>query len=730
MRGFATTDARVVVTAGQTSMVSIDLALAPETINVVAASEILTTGNTLAPAAAMASRELDPFVPGTGFQGAVNMFGSVMATPTGVNIKGGRPNQTGVQLGVATLVDPASAIAHIPLPDDAIESVTVMPNPYGVEYGRFLSGLVVIETRRAGDRWRFQGSRVIPTVRSARGELFRFRVDTFGPRFAAGGPIIRDRVFLEQTGQLRYSSSDVQSRPESELRISKYFSSFSRVDANLSPRHSLVATVGLFPSAISFENLGTFTPPDATVGLDAFATQVAVTDRARMTDETVNEATMQVFRSRTDAVPQGSAPMELQLETTLGNFFNRQHRISTSVQLVETLTVPRNGPLGVHRFKIGLDVIAARYDGTSDSRSVLIERVDGTLARRLDYAGASRQSASSADVVVFVQDRLQLNDRWHVEAGARIRRDDIINHVSFTPRIGTALTLTSSGSAVLRGGIGLFHGRTPSAVGAFDSFTNFVDTRFAQDGVTPLASPVGVGPVTAPDLETPRSRTWDLGVEYHHGPAWDFHTIVISRDSRGEFIVVPTLTAARGELRLSSSGASTYRDLELGVHYTHGATMDLEALYNWSAARGDLNTLAASFDTVMAPVVGANEYAPLPVDAPHRLFVRGRALPTPRWLLLGVMDWRTGVPYSTVNETLDFVGPRNDRRFPNYTRLELGLEHRLELFRWRPWIGVRATNVFDAFLPNDVQANTSSPAFGRFYNSEDRRIRLHVRFVS
>ena len=730
LRYFVTTEVGVVVTAGRTTDVSVDLAVAAETIAIVASSEVLTVGDTLAPDAAMASRELDQFVPGTGFQSAVRMFASVMATPSGVNIKGGRPNQAGVQLGAGTLVDPASAIAHVPLPDDAIDSVSVLPSPYGVEYGRFSSGLIVIETKRAGDQWRFRLNRVTPIVRNKRGELFSFRIDDFRPRYATGGPVIKDRLFLEQTGQVRYNAADVPSRPENERRVSKSLSSFTRLDANLSPRHSLVATIGLFPGATSSANLGTFTPPDATVDLRAFAKQAAITERTRWTDETVSETTVHILQSRTDVVPRGTTPMELRPETTLGNFFNRQHRNSTSFQLVEALTVPRAGPWGSHLFKIGMDALVAEYAGTSDSGSVLIERSDGTLARRLDYAGASRQSVSSTDVAVFAQDRIQLTSRWHLELGGRIDRDGIVDRVNVTPRIGTALQLTASASTVLRGGFGLFHGRTPSTVGAFGSFTSYVDTRYGADGVTPVGSPVRVAQAAAPDLETARSRTWDLGVDYRLNPEWALHANVIARNGRGEFIVVPALTASGGELRLSSEGRSSYRDLELGVHFTQGTRMDVEALYEWSAARGDLNELTSFLDTVMAPVVGANAYAPLSVDVPHRLFVRGRMLPTPRWLVLGVADWRTGVPYSTVNETLDFVGPRNDRRFPNYARLELGLEHRVELFRWRPWIGVRVTNVFDAFLPGDVQANTNSPLFGRFYNSEDRHFRLQLRFGS
>jgi len=113
---------------------------------------------------------------------------------------------------------------------------------------------------------------------------------------------------------------------------------------------------------------------------------------------------------------------------------------------------------------------------------------------------------------------------------------------------------------------------------------------------------------------------------------------------------------------------------------------------------------------------------------PHRFLARGRVLPASKWLIIGVADWRTGLPYSVVDTYLDFVGRRNDQRMPNYLRIDLGLEHRVKIGKLQPWIGVRAYNAFNAFLPADVQANISSPAFGSFYNSQFRQFRLQVRF--
>ena len=128
------------------------------------------------------------------------------------------------------------------------------------------------------------------------------------------------------------------------------------------------------------------------------------------------------------------------------------------------------------------------------------------------------------------------------------------------------------------------------------------------------------------------------------------------------------------------------------------------------------------------PVVGVNQYAPANADAPNRLLARGRVLPTPRWLLLGSVDWRSGLPYSIVNETLDYVGPRNSARFPTYLRTEVGIERHFKVGKLQPWIGVRVWNALESFLPNDVQANVNSPAFGSFYNSEYRQFRIQIRF--
>ena len=732
LEGFAMAKASAVVTSDATTERSLDLPLATltQTVEVMAPASIVSAADTLGASDSINSRETDELASGSGLGGALRLLASVIEVPGGVSIKGGRPTQAGVQIGASTLTDPVLGLVHFTLPDDAIDSVAVMPNPYAVEYGRFSSGLVVIQTRRGGDAWRVRLNNLNPTFRSKRHQdLYNINgIAGFGPNFELGGPIVNNRLFLEQTAQYRYSSDDVPSRPEEERRTTHWISSFTRVDANLTPKHSLVATGGFFPSITTLASLGTFTPPDATVDVHDRVILGTVTERALWSDALFSESTVQVRGYQALVQPQGAAPMQLYPETTLGNFFNTQYRTPTTFQLIQTASGSAKLPSGLHLFKVGLDLLVNDYDGTSDSRPFLIVRSNGTVARRLDFSGPSSQMLRTTDVALYAQDRVQPNSRWYVEFGARLDRDGVVGRWNVTPRIGAALLLNEAGSSVLRGGYGLFFERTPSAAGTFGQFETFTDTRFADDGVTPLGPPVPFVHVTAPDLRTARAATWDVTYEYRWKPSFSVHASILDRQGRHELMLDAQQSGSAGALRLETDGRSQYRNLEIGFHFSHASRADLTASYSHALAEGDLNAFANFFDTMLWPVVTPKSSGPLSTDVPHRFLARGRLLPASTWLINGIADWRTGLPYSLVNAYLDFVGPRNQQRMPNYLRLDLGVEHRFRIFKLQPWIGVRAYNALNAFLPADVQANISSPAFGSLYNSQFRQYRLQVRF--
>jgi outer membrane receptor for ferrienterochelin and colicin len=719
------------VVAGRSTDVTIDLPIAgmTTTVEVTATNPIVSSEDTVAPTETISGKEIDQFSANGGVEASLRLIAGVIVSPNGISIRGGRPSQAGMQLGPNTLADPSTGLSKVSLPTDAIESVSVMPNPYAVEFGRFSSGVVVIQTRRAGDAWKMTVNDIDPTFRTHRGSpVAVIGLGWYAPRVEFGGPIIKGRLFVQQASQFRYQASDVPSLPETLIHTSTSFSSFTRTDANLSARHTLVATLGLFPGQTHRDLLGTFVPPDATVDTHVRASEVAVTERAVWSDTLFGETTFHSHTYQTDVVPQGTAPMQLLPDTTFGNFFNEQHRDTDSYQLIETLSGSRQGAGGTHLFKVGLDLLRNEYDGVSKSRPVLVERADGSLARSLAFpTAATTQSVHTTDVALFSQDRFQPNTRWYLEFGGRIDYDGVTGRFNLTPRVGMAAVLDHSGGSVLRGGYGLFYERTPSIAGAFTQFGGVSDQRFAADGTTPLGPAIDVVH-TSDSLQTPRSRTWDVSLDHQINKHWTIHLGVLDREGSHDLIVNPVQTGNTGQLILSSSGHSRYLGGEASAHFSWDTRADVNVSYIRSSAYADSNSLSNYFDTIMWPVFGVNAYAAARSEAPNRLLTRGRLSPTPRWLLIGIFDWRSGLPYSVVNEYLDYVGPRNVLRYPTFGRLEVGIERRFRIRRFEPWIGVRVWNALQSFLPTDVQNNTNSPAFGSFYNSEYRQFRIIVRF--
>ena len=164
-------------------------------------SVVPNTG-TLAGGEAITSRQLEEIGIVGGLHAALRLLVSVIQVPGGVAIKGGRPSQASVQLGPGMFVDPATGLSQVRLPDDAIDSVTVLPNPYAVEYGRFSSGLVLIQTRRAADRWKTRLNSLDPSFRTKRHEPLKIiGIASFAPRLETGGPLIKDRLFLQEAAQ-------------------------------------------------------------------------------------------------------------------------------------------------------------------------------------------------------------------------------------------------------------------------------------------------------------------------------------------------------------------------------------------------------------------------------------------------------------------------------------------------------------------------------------------------
>ncbi|HKG97815.1 MAG TPA: hypothetical protein VKA97_08370, partial [Pyrinomonadaceae bacterium] len=357
-------------------------------------------------------------------------------------------------------------------------------------------------------------------------------------------------------------------------------------------------------------------------------------------------------------------------------------------------------------------------------------RESSSLHQLLEFVGAGVLDRQQNEFSAFVQDKWIVNSRVVFDLGLRYDHDTIGKNNNLAPRVGFVVTPTDSDRTVVRGGIGLFYDKIPLNVGSFEQYQSLLVTTFANDGITPIDGP-RLFPNTAPeDLENPYSVAWNLQIDHQLNPRLLLRLGYEERSTRRDFATEPTPTA----LLLQNNGRSRYRELQGVARFRLQEGRNIYLSYVRSQARGNLNDFNTYFGNLKHAVIRPDEYGKQPFDVPNRLLFWGDfALPydvvaTP------VVDWRSGFPFSLLNEEQDFVGPRNEGgRFPRLLSFDLlvtkGLTVRFRGKQYKGRAGFTIFNITNHWNPRDVQNNIAAQQFGTFYNSPDRSVRLKFEFV-
>lgn len=653
---------------------------------------------------------------GDDFQSLLPLLPGVVRDADGrLRIKGGQPTQGALQISSASLIDPSTGDFDLDLPAQSVQSVEVLPNPFAAEYGRFSSSITQIRTTRGTNEWDVSTGNLIPRIRG----FFR-GIRGFEPRLSVRGPVTKDRVFLSQDMQFRYVATPVKSLPDEPVIDLRSFDSFTRLDSVLSSRHTLGGGVILFPREIRHVTMNTFRPAATTPDFNQSGWSSGLVDRFSIWPDLVLESTLAVRQFEIDVNTENRAPMVYAPESQSGGFFNDQDRDVTSVQWVEALSLSRDVWRGQHVFKVGIDLDRAQFSGASLSRPVEIRRLDGTLAERTEFGGATGQLANGTEFAVFAQDRWRLNSRVTFEIGLRFDRDGVLERVNWSPRAGVAIGVLPEGRGILRGGFGKFVQRTPLNVGAFPTFAPRTIARFAADG-TPLGAPATLVNRIDGTLRTPEAHVGNVEWDQRFGRRFLLKLAFLGRKGSHEYILSPDL--ATGALRLSSSGSSRYRELEATVRYLAGERRDLTLSYVLSKGTADLNNYDQFYGNLRNPIIRRNERNLIPTDVRHRLLLRGTIGLPGQWDFSPVLELRSGFPWSAVDEFLDFVGPRSRAgRLPAVRTLDFSLARPWRFMKYRFRAGLKVYNVFGAAAERDIQNNVTSPLYGTAFNPVERSI--------
>ncbi len=705
----------VVVVVDATIELAIDLTLASivESVSVEAVEQDAAQSATAGRELAADFLNVAP-VSGDSFRAILPVLPGVLRGDDGrIRLNGGRPDQSGLQVGGASVTDPVTGDFGLELPTDAVETIQVISNPYLSEFGRFSSGIALLETRRGSNEWRFTANNPLPWPqfhgKSIRG------IRNFSPRLLVGGPLVKDRLFLTQA--LQYEKRRIGLRslpPDADDKQIERFNTFTRIDWQVAPVHQLVATVAVFPRTQRFVNLSTFVPEAVTPDIQELGHQTDLALNSMVLGGLV-ESRLTYRRYDVDVLPQESGTMTITPLGFSGRHFNEQFRNSHSLQWLGAFSRGWTGRGGEHLVKGGLDVLHAQFTGRSSSRDVEVRDLAGTLRERVSFAGEARQSARATDVAAYLQDRWRPHDRLLVEYGVRLDRDGVMTTMNFSPRIGVSWSVWPDSRGVIRGGLGRFVQRTPLAVASFE--------EFERRTVTVVGAAGEVTTTYTPELVASAApQAYIASLEYNHRltPSWSFKASQVHRSGSREFLVDPQ--AAEGRLILRGDGESRYVETEATLGYVDGRGRSLFLTYVYTDSTADYNNLDRYFGNLRQPLIRANTFTRTDVDVPHRVIARGTLPVLWRWQVVPLIEVREGFPYSVVDAGQNFVGRQNSGRFPILATLDLAINREITVRKRRLRVGVRAFQVLNRFNPRDVQSNVDSGQLGAFYNSLERRL--------
>ncbi len=678
----------------------------------------------------LATRRVDesiPLVPGV-----------IRSTRGEISINGASEQQSAFRVNGVSVTDPASGNFRLNLPVDAVESVQVFRHPYSAEYGQFTGGLTEIETKRGGDKWHFELNDFLPDFRFVNGKIHGVRDDS--PHLNFNGPLIKDRLSISQS--LGYSVSKVPVRglefPNNET-VSESQSYFTQLDLTVSPTHAISATIGYFPERQSYIGLDFFRQRPVTPNYKQKDMVATIHDNFAFRNGSLLQSTVSYKHFNANVWGQGPNDQTLTPIGEFGNYFATQARHSTRTEILETYDFPAlKFMAGSHNIKTGFNFSEVKNWMNYAARPVNIRRFDGTLAERTTFETANQSRVKNKIYTGFVQDRWALRPNLSVDLGLRIEDQRIAEERNFSPRAGFAWSPFKNDKTIVRGGIGYFYDKVPLNIRAFRRYPARTITTFGLDGLTitgqhRFENLLVDDPTLFPlDLYKERSRrgfvplnlTWNMQVDRAINPNLDLRfSYMHSRTSRIYSVTPETDYLGRAAIVLSPTSHASYDSVEVTAKISLPNDQPFYVSYSRSKAKGDLNDFNSFFGDFGSPVIRQNQYSNLPTDVPNRLLAWGSISLPKKITLSPIFEWRSGFPYSVVNNEQNFVGIRNadNHRFPQFMSLDAEISRDFKVTRqYGLRLSLKAFNLTNHFNPRNIRNNLSDPDYGKFINNYRR----------
>lgn len=679
-----------------------------------------------------------PFLPG------------VVRGPGGlISIGGTLPTDSAFLLNGADLGDAYSGGYRMQIPLEAVDAVRLRSGVSPAAYGDMLGGVIDLTTRAGSNDWEFEIGSPIPRPWLRGGTIRGIR--RFSPRLRFSGPLVKDKLFLSQSVEYRFSRDRIEDAPHnSGTHVRKTGGEvLTQIDWLPSNRQHSRFVLLAFPQTDVFAGLSGVTPIDSTSKLDSDAVALLFDNQTRLDSKSFVQTTLQFNSIALDAEPISEFPptdFVLRPDRSQGTTFNSQDHRTKHWQLKSVYTRAVGPDAPRHVLQFGGEIHRLSIDGDYTNRDITVVADSGRQLRRVDFVGDGHLDGSKYEWAMFLQDRFKPSDRFWIDAGVRLSHDDATSGIRTAPRLGIAWDPFADSRTLVKASAGILYRRILLGEMLWEQLPTRVETRLAPDG---SGATVVLPPRLDANLESPRAFLTTFEVSHRFNNRLVIHARYSRRESRNQLVfdivehdplalapgqdpvsrLPPAAESLGGALLLSNSGSTSYREIAVSANIRIADNDQVFLSYTHSSNDGDLNDFnfvaGARPDAILRP----NQDARLGIDTPNRVVIWG-TLHLP-WELIAapVIEWRNGFPFSILALDQSYLGDANTERFPDYLAADLQLTKGFQFSGRKVRAGLLFRNITGHFNPRDVVGNSASPRFGEFLNSRGARIRLRFSAV-
>ncbi len=666
---------------------------------------------------------------------ALPLAPGVVRLPDGqLRLSGSGEHRSALLVNSATASDPATGQFGATVPIDSIRSMSVLTSPFLAEYGGFTADVVSVETRKAGDKWKFELNDPLPEFRWRSWHMVGLRSAT--PRVNFGGPVIPNRLYILESVQYEVRAIPVITLPfPNNQARSEGYNSLTAIDYTINPANILDATFHVANHHNRYANLDFFNPEPVTPNTADSSYSGNVVEHTSIRG-TLLDSAISVTSFRSGVWPQGNLDMTLTPFMNQGNYFSRQTRTSSRVEWRETWSLAKQ-LWGTHNLKFGSVVGGSTEHALIQENPVNILDASGALLENISFTPGRPIARTDVESAFFGQDQWTVNSRLAVNLGLRVEQQEVTDSWRVGPRAGLVYSPFRSGRTIFRAGTGVFYDRVPLNVYGFALYPDQIVTTYNPGGTilsgpfryfnlteaaAPSHSPLIYRENGVPGNFAPYSINSNLQAEQIVSPRLRLRANYLLSHSEGLIVLTPQVTDTTHAFVLNGSGSSRLRQLELTAAASAGQESQIYLSYVHSYSVGNLNEFNTFLANFPPAVILPDARTFLPGDTPNRFLAWGTVGLPYKMRVMPKVEYRTGFPWSPLNAAQQYAGIPNQARFPNAFSVDVRVTKDFKVTeKYSVRFGVSGSNLTDHFNPISVHVNTADPVYGLFFGEFRRR---------